>query len=152
VKKTIIIIVCLMSAIFSLSFAVSYTLKKVGVSKPSTESAQTKIARERSDQELAAASYDSVGGAPKQAPNLPNKLAARFTIELSSLNTQAQAEALLLKLRSRGIEGFYTPVRRGGQVIYKVRLGMFTSPQEAKKVLAKVNASAAVNGVVSKLQ
>lgn len=150
-KKFIIVLTCLVTVIFAGSFLLSRGLKKakiIGASSVATTHTQ--------DNDTADAAkpvfYDSVGASPK--PSFQNRIkqSSRFTIELANFTERDDAENLLLQLKARGIEGFYTPMRRGGQVIYRVRLGMFTNPDDAQKVLTKVNSAAKVNGVVAKLR
>ena len=151
-KKTLVIISCLVLISFTGSFLISFGLRQARVLKNSTATTEMKSTRQLANNASEAAFYDTVGASPKVAANTPPKQATRFTIELASFSTQAEAESLLMRLKSRGIEGFYTPLRRGGTVIYRVRLGMFANPDDAKKILAKVNSTAQVNGVVAKLQ
>lgn len=151
-KKTITIISFLVLIIFSGSFLVSYGLKNTRGLKDARAMSENKTMLQHQNEALDAAFYDAVGASPKAASNTLKKQATRFTIELASFNTQAEAESLLMRLKTRGIDGFYTPLRRGGTVIYRVRLGMFANPDDAKKVLAKVNSAAQIGGVVARLQ
>jgi cell division septation protein DedD len=150
-KKFIIVFTCLVTVIFAGSFLLSRGLKKTKIIGAPSIAA---IYKQNNDSADAAKPvfYESVGASPK--PSFQNRIkqASRFTIELANFTEREDAETLLLQLKSSGIEGFYTPMRRGGQVIYRVRLGMFTNPDDAQKVLAKVNSAAKVNGVVAKLR
>ncbi len=150
-KKFIIVFTCLVTVIFAGSFLLSRGLKKTKIIGAPSIAA---IYKQNNDSADAAKPvfYESVGASPK--PSFQNRIkqASRFTIELANFTEREDAETLLLQLKSRGIEGFYTPMRRGGHVIYRVRLGMFTNPDDAQKVLAKVNSAAKVNGVVAKLR
>ncbi len=98
--------------------------------------------------------YTSVGGslATNQAPNDTPIMSNRYTIEVAQVTSQAEAEQLLLQMKSRGIDGFYTPVRRGGQVIYRIRLGVYVSADDAAKTLTKITARAQIKGQITKLQ
>jgi cell division septation protein DedD len=150
-KKIVIILTCLLSVIFAGSFLLSRGLKKAKFIGNSPAVVTHKQDKDSGDG-VKSVFYESVGASPK--PSFQNRIkqASRFTIELANFTEREDAETLLLQLKSRGIEGFYTPMRRGGQVIYRVRLGMFTNSDDAQKVLAKVNSAAKVNGVVAKLQ
>jgi cell division septation protein DedD len=152
VKKTITIVSCLVFISFTGSFLISYALKKTRGLKDSAALNELNSKRQISAQNTDSTFYDAVGSSPKAASSPAPRQATRFTIELASFNNQTEAESLLMRLKSRGIEGFYTPLRRGGTVIYRVRLGMFANPDDARKVLARVNSAAQVNGVVAKMQ
>jgi cell division septation protein DedD len=150
-KKFIIVLTCLVTVIFAGSFLLSRGLKKakiIGASNVATTHEQDNDSTDAAKPVF----YESVGASPK--PSFQNRIkqASRFTIELANFTERDDAETLLLQLKARGIEGFYTPMRRGGQVIYRVRLGMFTNPDDAQRALAKVNSAAKVNGVVAKLR
>jgi cell division septation protein DedD len=98
--------------------------------------------------------YTSVGGSSPTSndSSSANRISSRFTIEIAALSSQSDAEHLLMKLKSKGIDGFYTPVRRSGEVIYRVRTGMFTNMDDAEKSLLKVASLSNVKGTVAKLQ
>lgn len=151
-KKTITIVSSLVFISFTGSFLISYGLKKTRGLKDSAATNDLNGNRQISAQNTDSTFYNAVGSSPKAASSPVPKQATRFTIELASFNNQTEAESLLMRLKTRGIDGFYTPLRRGGTVIYRVRLGMFANPDDANKVLAKVNSAAQVNGVVAKMQ
>jgi len=151
-KKTATILSALILVMFTGTFLVSYGLKKASDLRAAKTSTSTSLTDPKAAKSDKVVFYETVGASPKAAENPSTRQITRFTIEVANFNDQSEAEALLLKLKSRGIEGFYTPVRRGGEVIYRVRLGMFANPDDAQKVLAKVNTVAKVNGTVSKLQ
>jgi cell division septation protein DedD len=98
--------------------------------------------------------YTSVGGATSEPTNEPPPSEAqnRFTIEIAQFSNQQQAEALLLQLRNKGITGFYTPFRKNGEVVYRVRLGVYNNPDDAQKSLQKIAKSFGQKGQVTKLQ
>lgn len=138
------------AVIVSGSFLLSIAVKKYQAQRTISTTRET-TAQRASTSEAEQIFYNAVGSSPKQRPVNQKKQSTRFTIELAHFNSQDEAEALLMKLKDKGIEGFYTPMRRGGTVIYRVRLGMFANPDDAKKVMAKVSASARINGTVTKL-
>ena len=80
-----------------------------------------------------------------------NRISNRYTIEIAALTSQSEAENLLLHLKSKGVNGFYTPVRRGSLVVYRVRAGMFTNSDDASKNLLKISSLAKVHGTVARL-
>lgn len=151
-KKTFLVLGSLVLIIFTGIFLISFTLKQTGGAKSSPANLAKKENHPASSSGEDTTFYDAVGTSPRSTITPARTQATRFTIELASFNTQAEAESLLIKLKARGIEGFYTPLRRGGTVVYRVRLGMFSNPEDAKKVLVKVNAATRVAGIVAKLQ
>ena len=98
--------------------------------------------------------YTSVGGSSNtnEAGLASEQISNRYTIEVAQVGSQTEAEQILLKMRSRGVDGFYTPVRRGGHVIYRIRLGVYANADDATKSLAKIAGSANINGRVARLQ
>ncbi len=98
--------------------------------------------------------YTSIGGssANNQINPESDSVSHRYTIEVAQVTSQNEAEQILLQMKSRGIDGFYTPVRRGGQVIYRIRLGVYVSADDAAKNLAKISGRAQIKGQVAKLQ
>jgi cell division septation protein DedD len=98
--------------------------------------------------------YTSVGGSASETPRDTPKSSEyhRFTIEIASVRSQREADGILLSLRKQGLDGFYTPVRRGGEVIYRVRLGVYANPDDAGKALSKLARATQIKGQVAKLQ
>ena len=150
-KKLAKIFASLIVAVVVGSFLLSMVVKKYHAQRNVSLKKET-TAQRVSTSEVDAVFYNAVGASPKPLTSTIKRQSTRFTIELAHFNNQADAEDLLMKLKGKGIDGFYTPMRRGGTVIYRVRLGMFANPDDAKKVMAKVSAATKVNGVVTKLQ
>ncbi len=98
--------------------------------------------------------YTSIGGSTDNRGDTTenSSISSRYTIEVAQVTSQTEAEQLLLRMKERGIGGFYTPVRRGGQVIYRVRLGVFVSAEDAAQSLAKIAGRTQFKGQVTKLQ
>lgn len=59
----------------------------------------------------------------------------KFTIELSTVSNRHEAESLIGELRRKGILAYYTPIRRGPDVRFKIRIGVFSTPNDAEKKL-----------------
>ena len=155
-KNTLRVITTLLLAVFAGTFIVAIASKKIRQKnltkkhrEPVTETVIT-----QDDSAVKPLFYTSVGGSNQGAkPEAStNKLTNRYTIEIATLKTQSEADDLLLKLKGRGIDGFYTPTRRGGEVFYRVRLGMFTSQDDAEKTRLKVSQASPYKGTVAKLQ
>lgn len=155
-QKTIAIAATLLIGIFIGVFSVSAWNKKAK-SKQVLSSAPT-VQQDASPEPIKATDdkpifYTSVGGSSPSAdvPQASGKVSTRYTIELGTVNSQADAESLLLRLKDRGIDGFYTPMRRGGRVIFHVRIGLFSSADDAEQSLKKIAARANVSGRVARL-
>jgi cell division septation protein DedD len=153
-QKTIAIVATLLLGIFIGVFSVSALNKKVKhKSETQAETNAENSAIKSKGSEDQAVFYTSVGGSSPSSDNAPSsgRVATRYTIELGTVNSQADAESLLLKLKDRGIDGFYTPMRRGGRVIFHVRIGLFASADDAEQNLKKIAARANVKGRVTRL-
>ena len=158
-KKTIGIITILVSVVFTTAFGIA-VVRKNSRKKSITKSELTEQGAHESLNSSAAKKqqnplfYTSAGGSsPDKATEINSpKTSSRFTIEIANLTSQSEAETLLLNLKSKGIDGFYTPVRRGGEVYYRVRIGMFSNAEDAQKNLSKIAAAVKIKGTVSKLQ
>jgi cell division septation protein DedD len=98
--------------------------------------------------------YTSVGGSPavEHDSTISTAKTTRYTIEIATLKSQSEAENLLLGLKAKKIDAFYTPTRRGSDVIYHIRIGLFSSAIDAEKKLNKISSTSRINGEVKKLQ
>lgn len=159
-KKSVAFITILLVIVFAGSFAISVANQKIQQKKlvkkllhPSRTNS-TEIASNNNYPQTKEVFYSSVGGSTQKAKGLANakKITARYTIDLAKLKSQTEAENFLLKLKSKGFDGFYTPTRRGSEVIYNVRLGMFTNSEEAKISISKIATSTQISGTITKLQ
>lgn len=56
----------------------------------------------------------------------------QYTIELGAVKERGRAEDIVKQLHQQGIEAFYTPLNRQGQVIYRIRTGVFTRKDQAQ--------------------
>ncbi|MEI6397857.1 MAG: SPOR domain-containing protein [Pseudomonadota bacterium] len=158
-KNTLRVITTLLLAVFAGTFIVAIASKKIRqkniAKKPREPLTEVVITQDdRAPLPVKPLFYTSVGGSNQGAkPEAStNKLTNRYTIEIATLKTQTEADDLLLKLKGRGIDGFYTPTRRGGEVFYRVRLGMFTNQDDAEKTRLKVSQASPYKGTVAKLQ
>jgi cell division septation protein DedD len=159
VKNTLRVIATLLLAVFAGTFVVAAVNKKIrqkNLAKKRREPAAEKVITQEENTTPPAKPlfYTSVGGSnPDSKLEQPvNKMTSRYTIEIATLKSQGEADDLLLKLKGRGIDGFYTPTRRGGEVLYRVRLGMFTNQDDAEKTRLKVSQASPYKGTVAKLQ
>jgi cell division septation protein DedD len=155
-QKTIAIAATLLLGIFIGVFSVSAGSKRIRQKTATTAKTETlspvaataaKIGEEKP------LFYTSVGGSAPSSdgPAAPPKVSTRYTIELGTVKSQADAESMLLRLKDRGIDGFYTPMRRSGQVVFHVRIGLFANSDDAEHNLKKIIARSKVTGRVTKL-
>ena len=71
--------------------------------------------------------YHTIGLSPVAAPqDSKSALPTQFTVEVAVFRDEAKAKALVRQLSDKDIDSFYTPLNRRGQVIYRVRSGMFS--------------------------
>jgi cell division septation protein DedD len=78
--------------------------------------------------------YQEIGSETRrQQPTSQPPIRTKYTIEFKVLSDRTQAEQLVKQLNAKGIEAFYTPLNRGGQVVFRVRYGIFGTAESAKK-------------------
>src|SRR5690606_13676191 len=63
-----------------------------------------------------------------------------FTVQVTALKNRADAEQIAERLQSRGYRAYVVAPEAGGQVIYKVRVGMNLRRPEAEQVMARLKA------------
>ena len=97
--------------------------------------------------------YKSVG-ASNPLLNKPetSQRIGKYTINIRTLNSRAEAEILLEKLNQFGFFAYYTPVRQRDHVLYHVRIGIFSDEKEASGTIALLQKKASMQGSVTKLQ
>lgn len=61
-----------------------------------------------------------------------------FTVQVTALKTKADADAIAQRLQGRGYRAYVVAPEGGGQVIYKVRVGMNMDRPEAEAVMARL--------------
>jgi cell division septation protein DedD len=157
-KKTIAIATLAPVIIFSVVFSVAALKKRFRKEQLPSEERQSvselkASAKASPKSEPNPVFYTNVGGsAPSDdLPVVSKKIATRYTIELGTVASQTDAESLLLRLKDRGIDGFYTPMRRSGKVVYHVRVGLYANQDDAEQSLKKFATRANVKGRVTKL-
>ena len=101
----------------------------------------------------AAAVKDEPKAAPKEAPKAAAPAAADpptpaiapapaedggFTVQVTALKNRPEADAIAQRLQGRGYQAYVVAPSAGGQVIYKVRVGVNLQRQEADKVMRRL--------------
>jgi len=61
-----------------------------------------------------------------------------FTVQVTALKNKPEADAIAQRLQTRGYKAYVVAPGAGGQVIYKVRVGMNMQRQEADKVMRRL--------------
>jgi cell division septation protein DedD len=61
-----------------------------------------------------------------------------FTVQVTALKNRPEADAIAQRLQTRGYKAYVVAPGAGGQVIYKVRVGMNMQRQEADKVMRRL--------------
>ena len=103
--------------------------------------------------------YEHVGHAPSWddgredehedgAPATPATTGV-YTLEFKVCTSRTDAERVIEDLRHRGVEAYYTPLSRGGQVLFRVRRGFYATDRDAaREALALREAKGPVAKVV----
>ena len=83
--------------------------------------------------------------APKEATPPPAPAAAPapaedggFTVQVTALKNRPEADTIAQRLQARGYKAYVVAPAAGGQVIYKVRVGVNMQRQEADKVMRRL--------------
>jgi cell division septation protein DedD len=61
-----------------------------------------------------------------------------FTVQVTALKNRPEADAIAQRLQTRGYKAYVVAPTAGGQVIYKVRVGVNMQRQEADKVMRRL--------------
>ena len=61
-----------------------------------------------------------------------------FTVQVTALKNRPEADAIAQRLQGRGYKAYVVAPSAGGQVIYKVRVGVNLQRQEADKVMRRL--------------
>lgn len=120
---------------------------------PPQTAAERKAERQRqrqAEKQAAAAAGGAVGASgedtvrprplPEATPTPPasGKTAGQVVIQVFSSPEKDQAERIQQRLAGGGQRAFLSPVTVGGRTMYRVRIGPFTSRDEAQKVAEQV--------------
>lgn len=96
--------------------------------------------------------YSVIGRTPAEFVSTQTSAAAsaQFTVEIGQAKTQEEASAAIAKLQAGGIEAFYTPLNRGGRVIYRIRNGVYADETLARDQRERLVKSGVI-GTVTRL-
>lgn len=75
---------------------------------------------------------------------------AQYTAEIEATTEIQKAQQTVTTLSRKGVDAFYTPLNRNGNVIFRIRSGVFTSEREAKRHAATLREKYAVDSKIVK--
>jgi cell division septation protein DedD len=61
-----------------------------------------------------------------------------FTVQVTALKSKGDADAIAERLQSKGYRAYVVAPEGGGQVVYKVRVGMNMQRPEAEQIMARL--------------
>jgi cell division septation protein DedD len=77
--------------------------------------------------------------APAAASSTPVPAATGgFTVQVTALKSKADADAIATRLQGKGYRAYVVAPEGGGQVVYKVRVGMNMQRPEAEQIMARL--------------
>jgi len=84
--------------------------------------------------------YQEIGTSrPKKTGAEENIVAFRqYTIELGVVKDRIRAENAIRQLHEKGVEAFFTPINRQGEVIYRIRTGVYSEQELAQRDAKKI--------------
>jgi cell division septation protein DedD len=96
-----------------------------------------KEASEEAPKEAPKAATAASVAAPASTPPAPAEDGG-FTVQVTALKNKPEADAIAQRLQTRGYKAYVVAPSAGGQVIYKVRVGVNMQRQEADKVMRRL--------------
>lgn len=95
----------------------------------------------------------------KEVSRLPSSLpviaassaAGKFTVQVASYKTEAEAKAFTEDLVKKGLEAYYIKAELKGQTWFRVSIGSYTGQEEANSQLQKIYKEAKLKGFVTKI-
>ena len=98
--------------------------------------------------------YSSIGDIEiKESKVLPVDIkdSHRYTLEFKAVKTQKEAIDLVDHLTHRGLDGYYTPIQKNGELIFLVRQGIYNLRKDAQNVANKLLVQDKIKMRVAKL-
>lgn len=75
---------------------------------------------------------------------------AQYTAEIMTTTRISEAQNSVFRLTAKGLDVFYTPLNRNGEVIFRVRSGVFASKKEAQGHVRHLKQAHQINSQVAK--
>ena len=94
--------------------------------------------------------YDGIGAAPARARVETTQ--SSYTLELNLTGSLEEAEALVRKFKVQGVEAYFTPLSRGGHIVYRVRHGIYIDHDAAMKAQATLKTAYKIGAKVVQLR
>ena len=85
------------------------------------------------------------------APPPDRRQGENFTVQVSAASTVDKAEAAVDRLKAKGYDAYYYQVELKGRQYFRVRVGRYSSKQEAQMMLQKLAEAGHVNMFISAL-
>lgn len=77
--------------------------------------------------------YKSIGQTKPVNQIKQTQLGRRYTLEVKVAKTKVEAEKIIDMLGKMGLKAYYTPLNRGGTIVYRVRSGIYKNKKLAEK-------------------
>lgn len=77
--------------------------------------------------------YSTIGSLKPEAQISSTQNLQSYSLEVFTTESESRAKSEVEKLTQGGFDAFYTPFNRNGEVVYKVRIGLFQDPSSARK-------------------
>jgi len=137
---------------FSMFVAVLSTMLYFGFEKRRQPTKIKKVFKSSNNAAPRSLPYHTIGNT-KQIEQLPAYQAdPKYTLEFQIFRDRSDAEKLVNNLIEQGVQAYYTPLQRQGEIIYRVRKGVFESKQLALKAADSLQSDKKLNSRVIRLQ
>lgn len=94
---------------------------------------QSLISKPSSPEKIQPYFYKEIGTTAKmETPRKKALPAEQYTAEIFVTRHEDKAKEFVISLHQKGINAFYTPLNRGGDVIFRVRSGIYPSQKQAE--------------------
>lgn len=96
--------------------------------------------------------YKAIGLSPMAQPKEEqDSPTSQYAIELDVVYSQRKAEALLSKYKKKGIDVYFSPFHKNGQVLFRVRHGITDSLEKAQSLAKKLKENHSITGKITQL-
>jgi D-alanyl-D-alanine carboxypeptidase len=87
---------------------------------------------------------------PERRPmDISNGNAAAYTVQVGAFRQKKRAETLRQRLRKYGYSAYVTPTGRNATRLYRVRVGEFDTPLDAKRTVGRIKSQMGLEGLVA---
>lgn len=85
---------------------------------------------------------------PKPAPPVSAPDLERWTVQLGSFASRANAEGLLARVKNTGVDGFILPLTEGGKTTFRVRAGPVAGRAAADRLRQDLERTQSIRGML----